>query len=175
MSNFYKTIVLIGLFFGAGFQSGYAQGIGLAGQQNINQGLIRVAELGQLADTLNLWGDVRNAGKYLVPRRTNLTDLISYARGPVGLTEDQALSTKTKLEIYISRYNTELNKFQNQSFEIKTNEPLPDAMRNFPLRNGDVITVKASRKASFRDYFGIIAPVLTLGLTAFIAYDRVSR
>jgi hypothetical protein len=60
----------------------------------------------------------------------------------------------------------------NEAFNLKLNEPLPQEMKNYPLRNGDVITVKADRKPTFRDYFSIIAPVLSLGLSTFLVINR---
>jgi hypothetical protein len=170
MVNFHKKILLVSIFIIGAYQVGNAQDVSF--DQNINPGIIKIAATGQLADTLNLWGDVRSTGKYLVPRKTNLTDLISYARGPVGITGGETWS-KVNLDIYISRYNPQSNQYMNESFNLKLNEPLPQEMKNYPLRNGDVITVKADRKPTFRDYFSIIAPVLSLGLSTFLVLDRL--
>jgi hypothetical protein len=172
MASLIKKLLFIGIFIWGSSQT-------LTAQDNsflpvANPGLINITEAGQLADTLNLWGDIRISGRYLVPRGTNLTELISYAKGPQGLNSAQTWS-KVKLDIYISRYNVGSSQYQNTSFGFKPNEPLPSEMRNYSLRNGDVITVKASRKPSFRDYFSVIAPVISLGLTTFLFVDRLNR
>ena len=49
----------------------------------LGEGMVRIAEPGEIADTLNLWGDISAPGRYIVPRGTKLPDLISYARGPL--------------------------------------------------------------------------------------------
>ncbi|HKK82618.1 MAG TPA: hypothetical protein VJ958_00145, partial [Atribacterota bacterium] len=79
------------------------------------------------------------------------------------------------LEVYVARYNPQINQFINNSFELKLNEPLPDGMVNYQLENGDIVTVKANRKATFRDYFTIIGPILSLGLSAILVFDRLDR
>lgn len=172
MVNILKKFVFITIFIGTCNTFANAQDVSF--RDNLNQGLIQIAETGQLADTLNLWGDVRTTGKYLVPRNTNLTDLISYARGPVGITQGETWS-KVRLEIYISRFNTNTNQYANRTFNLRLNEPLPSEMKNYPLRNGDVITVKADKRPTFRDYFEIVAPIITLGLTTFLFVDRLNK
>ena len=42
---------------------------------------IRVAEIGQLVDSVNVWGDVNSSGRYLIPEDTNLPELISFSFG----------------------------------------------------------------------------------------------
>ncbi len=172
MANLIKKVFFIGIFIWGCSQTAMAQDNSFI--PVANPGLIDITEAGQLADTLNLWGDIRISGRYLVPRGTNLTELISYARGPQGLNTAQTWS-KVELDIYVSRYNVGTNQYQNTSFGFKPNEPLPAEMRNYSLRNGDVITVKASRKPSFRDYFDVIAPIISLGLTSFLFFDRINR
>ncbi|MDZ7692700.1 MAG: hypothetical protein U5K69_16505 [Balneolaceae bacterium] len=51
-------------------------------QFRLGDRIIRVAEPGQISDTLNVWGDINSPGRYLVPRGTSLPQLISYAFGP---------------------------------------------------------------------------------------------
>ena len=169
---FKKSLSVILFFLFLSISTVCAQNTGF--QDNRNQGLIRIASTSQLADTLNVWGDVKESGKFLVPRGTNLTDLISYARGPVGITQGTAFDI-INLEVYVARYNPQLNQFINNSFELKLNEPLPDGMVNYQLENGDIVTVKANRKATFRDYFTIIGPILSLGLSAILVFDRLDR
>lgn len=169
MKNLFKIIVVC-VFLLCCVKNSFSQTITLP--QNLNQGVIRIAEPGQLADTLSLWGAVGRPGRYLVSRSTNLTELISIARGPVGLRANRRSSWgSVELDVYISRYNERLDEYQVDVFNVKLNEPFPAAMKNYPLYNGDVITVKADRKASFRDYFSIIAPIITLGFTTYLFID----
>ena len=42
---------------------------------------VRVAEPGQLADSVNIWGDVGYSGRYLLPKGTTLPEFISFAGG----------------------------------------------------------------------------------------------
>src|SRR6056297_2505092 len=112
------SVFLFIFFIFSSINTVYAQNTGF--QDNRNQGLIRIASTSQLADTLNVWGDVKESGKFLVPRGTNLTDLISYARGPVGITQGTAFDI-INLEVYVARYNPQINQFINNSFELKLN------------------------------------------------------
>ncbi|HYW33913.1 MAG TPA: hypothetical protein VE868_00770 [Balneolaceae bacterium] len=170
MKNLIKKILFIGvILILGGVNAGYGQNVNF--MQNQNQGLIQIANQSQLADTLNLWGDVRVSGKYLVPRGTDLTDLISYARGPAGLSGKGA----SEITVFVSRYSKASNQYKSKSFKMKLNEPLPPEMKNYTLHNGDVITVKAKKKTTFRDYFTIIAPIISLGLTAYLTTYRLTH
>ena len=60
LKKFKFVIGITLLIFFSGVMDSNAQG-GL--EQVANEGIIKVAEPGQLADTLNLWGDVRNPGR----------------------------------------------------------------------------------------------------------------
>lgn len=96
------------------------------------------------------------------------------AKGPSGFSRggSREVWTNVELEVYVSRFNERLNQFQIKTFEVALDEPFPRAMKNYPLQNGDVITIKADQKASFRDYFTIIAPVITLGFTTYLFFTR---
>lgn len=149
----------------------------LIGQQfRLAEGIIRIAEPGQIADSINVWGDVGITGRYIVPRGTNLTDLISYARGPQRGTTGETIfdQTRFRVEIVISRMsdNGEEEKY---AFLYSYTDPLPAEMRNFPIKNGDLIYIQRRRRATFRDYVGVIAPTLTLILNAILLYDRATR
>ncbi|WP_322576438.1 hypothetical protein [Fodinibius sp.] len=139
-------------------------------EQFANEGIIKVAEPGQLADTLNLWGDVRNPGRYMVPQGTSITDLISYARGPVVNTEERRV---LGIEAFVLRYSPENEREIVNVFRFKPNEPLPREMRNFVLQNNDTITIKVHRKRTFIQAVRNVTPFLTLIISGIIAYDRI--
>lgn len=72
----------------------------------LSEGFVRIAEPGQIADTLSVWGDINAPGRYIIPRGTTVHELISYARGPIGSrTAGQNLDwSKVRLEINVSRF-----------------------------------------------------------------------
>lgn len=51
-------------------------------QFRLGDRIIRISEPGQLSDSVNVWGDVGSSGRYLVPKGTDLTELISYSFWP---------------------------------------------------------------------------------------------
>ncbi|MCH8567778.1 MAG: hypothetical protein LAT67_05925 [Balneolales bacterium] len=138
------------------------------------EGLVRIAEPGQMADTLNIWGDVTLPGRYVVPRNTNVADLISYARGPVRLItqETQIDWSRVRLELSISRFDPDQGE-QVVNIRYSYNEPLPEEFRNIMLQNNDLIALQVRRKPIFLDYVRAIAPVITLILSSLLLYDRV--
>lgn len=137
--------------------------------------IIRVAEPGELADTLNVWGDINSAGRYLVPRNTTLPELISYAFGPRTLrSNDTELDwSKMRVEVNISEYREDAGMDEIKTFEYRFNEPLPKGMRDFDLKNNQVVALQVKRRPSFVDYVGVIAPVLSSIATGFLIIERL--
>ena len=80
----FLKIVIAGIFLFTGLVLTEAQAqergnqLQYSQQFRLGERIIRVAEPGQLADTLNVWGDVNSPGRYLVPKNTTLPQLISY-------------------------------------------------------------------------------------------------
>ncbi|MDZ7757196.1 hypothetical protein [Rhodohalobacter sp.] len=76
-----------------------------AQQQAGGDSFIRVAEFGQLVDSVNVWGDINTAGRYLIPEGTNVVEMISYARGYNTLRgrETELDWSAVNLEIKVSR------------------------------------------------------------------------
>lgn len=74
-------------------------------QFRLAEGMVRIAEPGQIADTLSLWGDVAAPGRYIVSRGTTVNQLISYARGPLSIRsgETDLDWSEVRLNIRISR------------------------------------------------------------------------
>ena len=140
------------------------------------EGFVRIAEPGQIADTLNIWGDVSLPGRYMVPRKTNVSDLISFARGPIRFQsgETQIDWSRVRLDIAISRYDPNEGE-QAFTFRYTYNEPMPVGMRNFTLHNNDLISIQTRRKPIFIDYIRVIAPTLSIILSTILIYDRFSN
>lgn len=137
--------------------------------------IIRVAEPGQLSDTLNVWGDVNSPGRYLVPRNTTLPQLISYAFGPQTIRDRESNLdwSKMRVEINISNYDEEKGMEEIQNFKYRFNEPLPEGMRSFDLKNNQVVAIQVKRKPAFIDYVRVIAPVISGVATSILIIERL--
>lgn len=144
----------------------------------MGEGLVRIAEPGEIADTLNVWGDISMPGRYLVPTNMKLPEMISYARGPISIGRDETTIdwSQIRLEISVSRYeNSEGGGGREEvaSFEFRYNEPLPEGMRDFRLENNDIVGVRVRRRPNFRDYVTVIAPAVSAIATSLIIIDRI--
>jgi hypothetical protein len=139
--------------------------------------IIRIAEPGQLSDSVNVWGDVGSSGRYLVPKGTSLPLLLSYSYGPQTLRDGQTNLdwSKMRVEINIQEYDEENNLQTMKEFRYRFEEPFPEGMNNFIIKNNQTVTVRVKRKASFRDYVGVIAPVISAIATTFLILDRLAR
>lgn len=137
--------------------------------------IIRVAEPGELADTLNVWGDVNSAGRYLVPRETTLPELISYAFGPRTIrSNDTELDwSKMRVEVNVSQYDPGKGMDEIKTFKYRFNQPLPEGMRTFDLQNNQVVALQVKRRPSFVDYVRVVAPVLSSIATGFLIIERL--
>lgn len=142
-----------------------------------NEALVRIAEPGQLADTVNLWGDINDPGRYLIPRGTTLPDLISYGKGFVSNRSGNTRMGWSKLRVIvtISKFNPKTNSDDVQSFKFKTTDPLPKGIRSYQLKNNEVVSLEVRRKPAFVDYVGVVAPVISTILTSIIIYDQIIK
>jgi len=136
----------------------------------------RVAEIGQLADSINVWGDVRSSGRYLVPKGTNLTELISYAFGLIQLRgrESDIDWAKTRLEVKVSRYKKPKKKVDVALFKYKLDDPEPPEMFELDLQNNDIVTLQVKRKPAFTDYVRVIAPTISLLATSILLVQNLT-
>ena len=141
------------------------------------EGFVRIAEPGQLADTLNVWGDVNAPGRYIVPRGTTAHELISYARGPVQSRGGQQNLdwSKLRVEITISRPTRNGETDIAESYEFRYSEPLPSDLRNIELGNDDLVSLELKRKPAFVDWLRVISSVLGTTATAIIIVDRLTE
>lgn len=146
---------------------------------NVNQALIRLVEPGQLADTVNVWGDVVQTGRYLVPRDITIVQLLSYAGGPGGLRQNinnnNSIFSKTRVKISISKYDTKTKREVAKHFTFKYSDRVPEEFRTYDLSNEEVISVQVERKPTFLDYIGVIGPILGTITTSFFIYDQIIR
>lgn len=136
---------------------------------------IRVAEIGELVDSVNVWGDVGSSGRYLVPEGTNLPDLISFSFGytTIGGREANIDWSKTQIEVKVSRFNEQRRMVEVAFFRYRYHDPEPVELWEFELKNNDVVTLQVRRRPSITDYVGAIAPVLGLLTTSILLWDRL--
>lgn len=137
--------------------------------------IIRVAETGDLADTLNVWGDINSPGRYLVPTSTNLPELISYSFGPSNFQNREAALdwTKLRMEIKISRFDEDGQDVTVDRFQYRYDENEPQELFDYDLENNDIVTIQVKRKPAFADYVGVIAPVISSVATGFLIIERL--
>lgn len=168
------TILILALEYTA---HGQQQGrpLDFSQQFRLGERLIRVAEPGQLVDSLNVWGDVNSAGRYLVPLDTKLPELISYSFGPATIRDREANLdwSKLRLEVKVSRYNQDRKLVEVANFKYKYSEPEPAEMFEYELENNDIVTLQVKRKPAFVDYVRVIAPVISSIATGFLIVDRL--
>jgi len=136
---------------------------------------IRVAEMGELVDSINVWGDVGSSGRYLVPEGTNLPDLISFGFGYASITgrEVNIDWAKTQVEVKVSRFDENRRIVEVAYFRYRYHDPEPVELWEFELQNNDIVTLQVRRRPSLTDYIGVIAPVLTVVTTSLILWERL--
>ncbi|MCW9706782.1 hypothetical protein [Fodinibius salsisoli] len=136
---------------------------------------IRVAEIGQLTDSVSVWGDVASAGRYIIPEGTNLPELISYSFGYTQLRgrESDINWAKTQIEVKVSRYQEHRSQVDVALFRYRYQDPEPVEMFEFDLQNNDIVTLQVRRKPSFGDYVGVVAPVLSVLATSILLLENL--
>lgn len=144
-------------------------------QFRLGERIIRVAEPGQLADTVNVWGDINSPGRYLIPKGTTLPELISYSFGPQTLRSNEAQLdwSKLRVEVNVSEYHQDTGNEVVKNFTYKFDDPLPAGMRDFELQNDQVIALQVKRRPSFVDYVRVVAPIVSTVATGFLIIDRL--
>jgi hypothetical protein len=124
---------------------------------------IRVAEPGQVADTVHVWGDVTVPGNYIVPKGSSVTEIISYARGPARTVANvvQLDWSQLRMDVILSHYNPETKQDEKVFFQYKYNQALVPGIRTKIAQNRDVIVVEVKRKPVLVDWLGVIGPVIS--------------
>ena len=137
---------------------------------------IRIAEIGELVDSVNVWGDVSSNGRYLIPEDTKLPELISFSLGFTQVRERREASVgaqKQEIEVKVSRYDRNEQVVEVAYFRYRNYDPEPIEMFEFDLQNNDLITVQVSRVPTFTDYVRVIAPVLGTLATSILLIERL--
>ncbi|NGP75935.1 hypothetical protein G3570_04770 [Balneolaceae bacterium YR4-1] len=149
--------------------------LNMSQQFRLGDRFIRVAEPGQLVDSVNVWGDVNSAGRYLVPVDTRLPELISYSFGPSTIRDRESNLdwSKMRLEVKVSRFDKNRRRVEVANFKYKYSEPEPVELFEYELRNNDIVTLQVKRKPAFIDYVRVIAPVISSVATGFLIVERL--
>lgn len=167
MSKLYSLFTLISLFI--------ILPDSIFAQQGGGDRFIRVAEFGELIDSVNVWGDINTSGRYLVPEGTNVTEIISYGMGYNTLRgrETELDWSDVHLEIKVSRLNQNREAMEVAYFRYRYHDPEPVEMFDFILENNDIVTVQLKRKPSLRDYVQVLGTTLGAIATSLLLYERL--
>lgn len=176
MSNEKSTTLLKYIVLSAALLLSVPHWVFAQGMEEMSDRYIRVAEIGQLADSINVWGDVNSSGRYLVPEGTNLPELISFCFGyqqPRGGSTRGNDFSKTMIEVKVSRYNKSDKLVKVAYFRYKYHDPEPPEMFEFDLQNNDLVTLQVRRRPSFTDYVNVVAPVVGVIATSFLLIQNL--
>jgi hypothetical protein len=117
-----------------------------------------ISKAGEITMPVNLWGNVKNPGRYEVPISTDLVELLSFAGGPSGRATLDA--------VRIIRTVRRDNLMRKVEFEVNLDEMQKLDEKALDLEPGDTIIIEGGNM-DFRDYALIISTVAAV--TAAIA------
>ncbi len=175
-----KNIIIIFFVLGGVFAAEFVQAqvtrqIPQSQQFRLAEGIVRIADPGDMSDLVNIWGDINAPGRFLIPRGTTLPELISYARGPASYrTGDTTLDwSKLRVEITVSRYNGDQSNDEIYNFRYRYTERAPQGIRDFVLVGDDIVSLEVKRRPSVLDYLRVIGPIASITATALLVADRI--
>lgn len=150
-------------------------GVPRSRQFRLGERIVRIAEPGQLTDTVNVWGDVNSPGRYLIPRHTALPELISYTMGPSTLRNRNTTLdwSRLRVEVNVSEYEPGSGIESIRRFRFRYSEPLPEGIRTFDLKNNSVVSLEVKRRPAFIDYVSVAAPVISGVATTILIVERL--
>lgn len=142
--------------------------------------LIRIAEVGEITDSVNVWGDIGTTGRYLIPRGTSLLEMMTFGSGPRTINDSQTRLdwSKLRIEVYVNEFDTTTNSFNVTEFSYRFEEAFPVEMEKFQLKNNHTVIIRVKRKPTFRDYVGVIAPAISAiasTLSTILLIERLSK
>ncbi|MGM0739050.1 MAG: hypothetical protein ACQETM_07835 [Bacteroidota bacterium] len=128
--------------------------------------VVRLVPPGGLGDTINVWGTVRLNGRFLVPRGTTVTEMLSYTGGPslqttrIGGSEIRGVFdyySLQQVEVYVNRYDESNQQEIVETWTYRLSDPFPEGMRRYHLQNGEYVTVNIRRRPTTLQYvvFGV--------------------
>lgn len=121
-------------------------------------------EGGELMKKVNIWGYVKNPGRYEVPASTNLIQMIAYAGGP----RDHALMDEVK----VFREN---QAGISAAREIDVEEPSKVRQTDLQILNEDTIVIDHSSSVTVGEIFSFIGAPVAIITSIIIIADRLGR
>lgn len=121
-------------------------------------------EGGELMKKVNIWGYVKNPGRYEVPASTNLIQLIAYAGGP----RDHALMDEVKVYRGGEAGKTSIK-------EVNVEEPSKVREGDLVLLNEDTIIIDYSSSVTIGEFFNFIGAPVAIVTSLILIADRLSR
>ncbi|CUS76406.1 polysaccharide export outer membrane protein [Candidatus Kryptonium thompsonii] len=125
-----------------------------------------VGKTGELTITVNLWGFVRNPGRYEVPSSTDLVQLISYGGGPLK-------EAKLK-DVKIIRNVREDSTIVEKVIKINVEKIIEDGEPSPILLPGDTVVVPGGSIDVIKDILAILRDIglAAGGIAAIISVFR---
>jgi hypothetical protein len=144
-------------------------------QFRLGEAIIRVAEQGEIADTVAVWGDVRAPGVYMVPKGTTISELVSYAGGPVvAAVGDAAIDwARFRIEITLNGTRGVKDNSRFEKYTFRYNERLQPGLYQTKLESWDQVNLQIRRRPNFRDWILLISPVLSSIVTTLVIFERI--
>ena len=107
-----------------------------------------VSKPGELTMQVNIWGSVRNPGRYEVPTSTDLIQLVSFAGGP-----NQGADMS---DVRVSRFGSKDGGIARHRVSVNLDD-LPDVeLAKLTLYPGDTIFIDETGWSTFRDVFTVV-------------------
>jgi Na+-transporting methylmalonyl-CoA/oxaloacetate decarboxylase gamma subunit len=161
-------IIFLFLFILIGFGNGFCQNekerVGENNPTTMSGSLFNYADKNKVNIEVNIWGFVKNPGKYIIPKGSTVQDLISYAGGPtietkleeirlyrpkndsLGITEDKIINLNYDDFLWSETVNTK-------------------KLINPVLEAGDILVFPGGPKYFFRDNIYLVSSFLTVLFT----------
>lgn len=158
-------ILLLGLCVPVQASAQLESGIGPALSGSSPAAYYYISKSGEITMPINLWGFVKNPGRYEVPISTDLVQLVSFAGGPLA----EANLTDVKIT-RVMRRDTQLRKVE-YTVNLKHLDQVDEMALN--LQAGDTILID-NIPFQWRDFFTIIttAAVVITAVTNIIWVTR---
>lgn len=119
---------------------------------------------GELMKKVNIWGYVKNPGRYEVPASTNLVQMIAYAGGP----RDHALMDEVKV-FRDAQTGRSIIK------EVNVEEPSKVRQSDLQILDEDTIVIDHSSAVTIGEVFSFIGAPVAIVTSIILIADRVSK
>lgn len=107
-----------------------------------------VSKPGELTMQVNVWGYVRNPGRYEIPTSTDLIQLLSYAGGPI---QDAKID-----EVKVTRFIKRESGISRGEFLVDLQDLSKIDQAKLVLYPGDTIFIDHTGWVTLRDVFGVV-------------------